>query len=66
VSYRYEVAQTVEIADFKNGKWRWSEPVPKTGLVTKVDEHCLSVRRDDTGEHERDVKEHYRPLSGER
>ena len=30
------------------------------GLITQIDKHCFNVRRDDTGEIERDVREHYR------
>ena len=65
---RFEIGQSVEIAEHHGKRWVWSLPgqPPKTGLVTKIDKHCLEVRRDDTGIIERDVIEHYRPLSGER
>ena len=57
-----EVGDTVEIKQAV-GKGKWSWVVGKkirTGLVTAVDDHCLSVRCDDNGEHIRDVREHFR------
>lgn len=54
-----DVGDTVEIKDAASaGKWRWRG---KTGLVVGADNHCLSVRRDDTAEQIRDVRGHFRP-----
>lgn len=60
---RFEVGQEVEIMEPQGGrgKWAWVHP-PSIGLVTKVDEHCLEVRRDDNGKIDRDVREHFRPV----
>jgi len=55
-----EIGSSVEIKEPQgSGKWDWTG---KTGLVTTVDDHCFSVRRDDTGKVERDVREHYREV----
>ena len=69
-----DIGDTVEIADYhgKKAGWLFQPPRPnekaplppiRTGIITGIDEHCLSVRRDDTGTHIRDVKEHFRPRS---
>ena len=61
----FEIGQTVDIKEFRGSHrgWTFTDAYGgiRTGLVTGVDDHCLSVRCDDTGEHIRDVKEHFRP-----
>lgn len=57
---RFELGQEVEMMEFRGKHWIWMDP-PRTGLVTKIDGHCLSVRCDDNGQHTRDVLEHFRP-----
>lgn len=61
----FEVGQTVQIKEFRGSHRGWTfkdyDGGIRTGLVTEVDRHCLRVRADDTGEHIRDVHEHFRP-----
>lgn len=60
----FEIGQTVEIKENRGGKrWTFKDAYGgvRTGLVTRVDKYCLDVRTDDTGEHIRDVVEHFRP-----
>ena len=57
-----QVGDTVEIKEFNGGRWEWSD---LTGLITESDKYCYSVRRDDNGEHIRDVRHHFRtPKNG--
>ncbi len=52
-----KVGDQVEIKEPVGATWKWSR---KLGLITQIDKHCFNERRDDTGEIERDVREHYR------
>lgn len=61
----FEIGQTVEIKEFRGSHRGWTfedaEGGVVTGLVTDIDKHCLTVRRDDDLSTIRDVKDHFRP-----
>ena len=58
-----EVGDTVEIKDAHGkGDWRWRDNNGnvRTGIVVGMDEHCLTVERNDNGVQIRDVRDHFR------